>query len=99
MPEEILAVPLLGHTRGDCGIAVAQGDGWLLDAGDAYFNRNEVATPRGTVPRLLPVLEKNLARDVKAMLANQARLRGLMFGHASEVTAFCSHDPVELAAL
>lgn len=98
LPEEILAVPLLGHTRGHCGIAVAQGDGWLLDAGDTYFNRNEVATPPGKVPRMLRVLENNLARDWKALLANQERLRELAAGHAGEVTVFCSHDPVEFPA-
>jgi glyoxylase-like metal-dependent hydrolase (beta-lactamase superfamily II) len=32
---EVWLVPLTGHTRGHCGVAVRKQDGWLLHAGDA----------------------------------------------------------------
>jgi glyoxylase-like metal-dependent hydrolase (beta-lactamase superfamily II) len=28
-------VPLFGHTRGHCGVAIQNGDGWILQCGDA----------------------------------------------------------------
>jgi glyoxylase-like metal-dependent hydrolase (beta-lactamase superfamily II) len=37
IPAEILLIPLIGHTVGHTGVAVRDGAGWLLHAGDAYF--------------------------------------------------------------
>ena len=39
---EILMVPLLGHTLGHAGVAVREDTGWLLLAGDAYFDHDEL---------------------------------------------------------
>ena len=35
-------VPLPGHTLGHAGVAIDTPDGWLLNAGDAYFYRHEM---------------------------------------------------------
>ncbi len=44
--DDVLLVPLHGHTRGHCGVAVRRpGGGWLLHAGDAYFDAGEKETP------------------------------------------------------
>jgi glyoxylase-like metal-dependent hydrolase (beta-lactamase superfamily II) len=40
--SEVLLVPLFGHTLGHCGVAVRQGNRWLLHVGDAYFLRAEL---------------------------------------------------------
>jgi glyoxylase-like metal-dependent hydrolase (beta-lactamase superfamily II) len=32
---EMWLLPLFGHTRGHCGVAIKDGDGWLLHTGDA----------------------------------------------------------------
>lgn len=32
---EMYLIPLFGHTRGHCGIAIREGDGWVLQCGDA----------------------------------------------------------------
>jgi glyoxylase-like metal-dependent hydrolase (beta-lactamase superfamily II) len=40
---EMWLVPLLGHTRGLCGLAVKTGDGWLFQASDAAALFNEEA--------------------------------------------------------
>jgi glyoxylase-like metal-dependent hydrolase (beta-lactamase superfamily II) len=42
LPEGIALVPLPGHTRGHCGVAVETGGGWLLHCGDAYYVRDEI---------------------------------------------------------
>lgn len=95
LPEDILAIPLIGHTRGHSAIAVREGDRWLLDAGDLYFHRGEVCTPPGQVPRFLRFYERNIARDWTKLVTNQERLRELGASHGDEVTMFCAHDPAE----
>lgn len=32
---EMFMIPLFGHTRGHCGVAIRDGDGWLLQCADA----------------------------------------------------------------
>jgi glyoxylase-like metal-dependent hydrolase (beta-lactamase superfamily II) len=94
---EILLVPLYGHTRGHCGVAVRAPEGWLLHAGDAYFHYGEVA-PQPRCPPPLRLFQWLMQLDGKARLANQARLRALANDAAAEVRVFCSHDARELEA-
>ena len=61
--------------------------GWLLHAGDSYFDTGEKQTQRLT------------AADDAWRRANQERLRELHARASDEVTVFCAHDPVEYAAL
>ena len=42
---EVALIPLVGHTRGHVGVAVRDGEGWMLHCGDAYYHRGEVAEP------------------------------------------------------
>ena len=88
-------IPLIGHSRGHTGIAVRDGDGWLLHCGDAYFHRNEIKTPP-SCPGGLSVFQKLMAHDANARVANQERLRELARSHGNEVRLFRAHDPVEL---
>jgi glyoxylase-like metal-dependent hydrolase (beta-lactamase superfamily II) len=92
---EILLVPLHGHSRGHTGVAVRDGGGWLLHCGDAYFNRDQVATPP-SCPPLLSFFQRATAADHHARVANTERLRELAVAHGNEVTLFCSHDRHEL---
>ena len=55
--DEVLLIPLPGHTRGHCGIAVRRSDDWLLHCGDAYFHRAEVAPDGGAPPMGLRLFE------------------------------------------
>jgi glyoxylase-like metal-dependent hydrolase (beta-lactamase superfamily II) len=97
--DDVLLVPLHGHSRGHAGVAVRRPDGgWVLHAGDAYFNTGEKATPR-TCPRTLRAFQTVLAQDNKLRHVNQARLRELYAAHGDEVTVFCAHDPTEFAEL
>jgi glyoxylase-like metal-dependent hydrolase (beta-lactamase superfamily II) len=94
--SEILIIPLPGHTRGHCGVAVREGDGWLLHAGDAYFHHSEINPKRPRCPKALDVFQRIVAHDNSARLENQARLRALAAQPASDVRIFCAHDPMEL---
>lgn len=96
--EEVLLVPLTGHTQGHCGVAVRGDEGWLLHCGDAYFYRGEMqAEP--DCPVGLRVFQNMVQMDRRQRLANQTRLRQLKQQHGQEVTLFCAHDPVELSQL
>lgn len=92
--DDVLLIPLHGHTRGHSGIAVNTDDGWLLHCGDAYFHRNELTDPT-SAPRGLMLYERIIAMDNATRLANQARLHAL---EATEVRTICSHDPQELTS-
>ena len=97
--DDVLLVPLRGHTRGHCGVAVRDHDGsWLLHAGDAYFWHGEVDTPP-TYARGLSLFQRLMARDEKARRHNQERLRELRVAHADEITVFSAHDKLELTRL
>ena len=96
--DDILLVPLRGHTRGHCGVAVRLPDvGWLLHAGDSYFYNGELATPPRFSPGLV-ALQKLIAVDEKTRVQNQQRLRELRTDH-SDVTIFSAHDAAEFDRL
>ena len=97
--DDVLLVPLHGHTRGHTGVAVRRpGGGWLLHAGDAYFDAGDTATPP-TGSRRLGVVQRALAADDAARRANTERLRELRRDHDDEVTVFCAHSATEFDAL
>jgi glyoxylase-like metal-dependent hydrolase (beta-lactamase superfamily II) len=94
--DELLLVPLVGHTRGHTGVAVREEAGWLLHCGDAYFFRGEMLEPP-RCPVGLRLLQRLDDADHGARVANQRRLRELARDHGREARLFCAHDPVELA--
>jgi glyoxylase-like metal-dependent hydrolase (beta-lactamase superfamily II) len=91
---DVMLIPLVGHTWGHCGVAVAEpGGGWLLHAGDAFFDRRELSA----TPRCKPGLryyQVQMEVDRKQRLGNQRRLRQLVREHGAEVRVLCAHDPV-----
>jgi glyoxylase-like metal-dependent hydrolase (beta-lactamase superfamily II) len=95
---EILIVPLPGHSRGHSVIAVKDSDGWLLHCGDAYFHRNQVATPASCPPGLR-AFQAVAGLERKRRLQNEERLRELnerKGGDGGEIRMFCAHDAKEL---
>lgn len=97
--DDVVLVPLRGHTRGHCGVAVRRTDGnWLLHAGDSYFSAGEKETPP-TAPPGLRLFQALMSVDELARRHNQERLRELHAAHGAEVTVFSAHDPQEYAAL
>ena len=94
IPPELLLIPLFGHTPGHMGVAVQTAEGWLLHAGDCYYDRSEIseshikAAPWRAIGQILH-------DDYKIARKNQKRLRELQGWHP-EVSVFCSHDMNEL---
>jgi glyoxylase-like metal-dependent hydrolase (beta-lactamase superfamily II) len=98
LPPEILMVPLPGHTWGHAGVAVKEGAGWLFNAGDAYFFRDEMNVDKPRCTPGLAAYQRLMEVDHDRRIANQHRLRDLKRSHGSEVNIFCSHDAKELMA-
>jgi glyoxylase-like metal-dependent hydrolase (beta-lactamase superfamily II) len=93
--EDVALVPLVGHTRGHCAVAVRDDRGWLLHAGDAYFFRGEVDPVKPRCTPGLALFQRLAAVDDVARRANQVRLRTLVHDHGRQVRVFSAHDPVE----
>lgn len=98
LPPEILLVPLPGHSPGHCGVAVQGPRGWMLHAGDAYFNRAE-AHGDGSAPPLTAAYERIMAADDAARRESLARLRQLLRMPDADLALFCTHDAVEFVAM
>lgn len=96
LDPDVLLVPLTGHTRGHCGVAVRTSERWTLHCGDAYFFRGEVETPP-RCPIGLMAFQSLVQINGAERLRNQRRLRELKAAHGGEIELFCAHDPQELA--
>jgi glyoxylase-like metal-dependent hydrolase (beta-lactamase superfamily II) len=95
LPDNILLVPLAGHTLGHAGVAVRTNNKWLLHCGDAYFNHGETRNEKDC-PTGLRLFQRIMETDNKARRSNQDRLRTLLADHGNEVETISAHDPVEL---
>jgi glyoxylase-like metal-dependent hydrolase (beta-lactamase superfamily II) len=98
LPDDVLLVPLPGHTFGHAGVAVRSDDGWMLQAGDAYFDPREMDPDRPRCRLGLRLYQTLMEKDRSARLDNQKRLRRLHQDHG-EVRLFCAHDPQEFEQL
>lgn len=97
--DDVLIIPLSGHSRGHAGVAVkTDGGRWLLHAGDAYFHRREMADPP-SCPSGLAGFQKLIAFDDRARRTNQDRLRALVREPSNDVRVFSAHDATEFDAL
>jgi glyoxylase-like metal-dependent hydrolase (beta-lactamase superfamily II) len=94
---EILLIPLIGHTHGHTGVAIRDGERWLLHCGDAYFHHGEIATPPHCPPGLAAFAAFDQV-DAAARHGNVERLGELALRHSDEVTLICSHDASYLQA-
>ncbi|HZF78612.1 MAG TPA: MBL fold metallo-hydrolase [Rubrivivax sp.] len=98
LPDDVLLVPLPGHTFGHAGVAVRGEGGWVLQAGDAYFDAREMDIERPRCRLGLRMYQTLMEKDRRARLDNQQRLRDLRRDHG-EVRVFCAHDPDEFEQL
>jgi glyoxylase-like metal-dependent hydrolase (beta-lactamase superfamily II) len=91
LSPRVLLIPLHGHSPGHCGVAIEQGDGWLLHCGDAtwpFFRSGHPDQPYGDPPQWL----------VRWLLgAHTPKLRALHASHGDRVEMICSHDPVSFS--
>lgn len=99
LSDDVLLVPLPGHTRGHSAVAVRRDDGhWLLHAGDAFFAGTQMDQPP-TCPPSLAAFQKLMAVDDGARAVNLRRLQQLAHDRAEAVTVFCAHDRAQFGAL
>lgn len=99
--DDVVMIPLPGHTRGHCAVAVRTPGGsaeWLLHCGDAYFFHRELEEPP-SCPAGLALFQRTMAVDNAARLANVARLRELRRDSSGSVRLFCAHSPHDFDAL
>jgi glyoxylase-like metal-dependent hydrolase (beta-lactamase superfamily II) len=96
---EFRLVPLPGHTKGHCGVALRADNGWLFHCGDAYTYHGTVDPQNPTHPPYYRLFKPYwaLSYAFRAIGKYGARLRDLRLRHGDEITLTCSHDPVELA--
>jgi hypothetical protein len=73
--------------------------GWLLLAGDAYFDAGELDPVRPHCAVGLRFYQWMLEKDRAARLRNQQRLRELAARTRGALTVFCSHDVDEFERL
>jgi len=97
--DDIVMIPLVGHTHGHAGVAVRRGDDWLLLAGDAYFYHAEMDPHRPHCTPGLRFYQWLMEKDRGSRLRNQARLRQLRRHHSDVIQMCCAHDPVEFERL
>jgi len=99
LPPEIVFVPLTGHTLGHAGVAIDTADGWLLNAGDAYFYHREMDVHSPYCTPGLRLYQWMLEKDRPSRLQNQERLRELKRDHSGRVKVTSSHDVEEFEHL
>jgi glyoxylase-like metal-dependent hydrolase (beta-lactamase superfamily II) len=93
--NEVLLIPLPGHTHGHTGVAVRRQGRWLLHCGDAYFHEHQVQ-PSGSTPPGLRAFIELVTTDRKLRIENEERLRELASRHGDEVQLISAHDTAEL---
>jgi len=92
LSPDILLVPLPGHTRGHCGVAVATEGGWLFHCGDAASPFHRQVDPHELADSQHP-LNFLPAWFVKGLIGAQVpRLRQLLREHSDAVELISSHD-------
>ena len=90
--DEVLLIPLFGHTLGHCGVAVQQGARWTLHIGDAYYLRVETTTDDHPVSQLAA----QRADDDAQRRASLEQIKRLLRDHSDEIELFGYHDLTEL---
>jgi len=85
LTPKILLVPLTGHTRGHCGVAVETDEGWLLHCGDAASLLFPTADPYHPT-------DKRLHWSIRWLVGDQVPvLRKFIQEHGDMVKLISSH--------
>lgn len=90
--DDLLLVPIAGHSAGHCGIAVRREDGWLLHVGDALFHHAELDPQIGKPPVALALSQWLFGKDGRLVRQNRLRLQDLARDPTAKVQIVCSHD-------
>lgn len=98
LPDEIALVPLPGHTKGHCGVAVNTGSGWLLHCGDTFYVKAELIKG-APVPPGIRLFRRVAHLDHADAMRQLERLADALGAHGGEITVIASHDPLEYERL
>lgn len=100
-PTVFTLVPLPGHTRGHCGVALRLQDGWLFHCGDAYTYHGDVDPQNPRKPPYYRAFRPyfGMTSAFRAIGRHSPRLRDLLRAHGDEVRLTCTHDPHEFRKL
>lgn len=90
--SEVLLIPLFGHTIGHAGVAVQQGDRWILHVGDAIYLHAELESDEHPVSELAA----QRASDDSLRRVSIERLRVLICDHRDKVQIVTYHELTEL---
>lgn len=92
-----LMIPLPGHSRGICAVAVQEKGGWLVHCGDVYTYHGDVdpVNPRKPPGYWLYRPMWALSYPFRRIGRHSASLRALLRQHGDMITLTNSHDPVE----
>ncbi len=88
---DVALIPLFGHTLGHCGVAVRDGERWLLHVGDAYYLRVELTRDDHPVS----TLAAQRADDDTLRRTSLNQLRRLAREHSTEIQLCGYHDFTE----
>lgn len=98
LTDDILLVPLAGHTRGHAAVAVRTEAGWVLHAGDLYFHHAQMDPVKPSCTLGLSMFQRIAQIDGPLLRRNRERVRQLALRHGDEVRVMSAHDPVEFDA-
>jgi glyoxylase-like metal-dependent hydrolase (beta-lactamase superfamily II) len=89
LEDELLLIPLVGHSAGHCGVAIRTQTGWLFHVGDAIMHHGELQQPE-QCPWLLQKFRRLVAEDFGMLMDNRLRLAEL--AARGDVSITNSHD-------
>lgn len=93
--DQLVMVPLIGHSAGHTAVGLCVEGHWLLHCGDAYFHHREVDPVQPWCSPGLRLFQRFTEADRRTRVHNQERLRSLRRDHGHTVTLLSAHDPSE----
>jgi glyoxylase-like metal-dependent hydrolase (beta-lactamase superfamily II) len=96
LPPEILMIALPGHSPGHAGIAIRTASGWLLHAGDAFYDRRQMTASGAITPgmKLFEWVAHDARREARR---TEEKLRALALSDPT-LQVLCAHDAGEAIA-
>lgn len=96
--DDILLIPLHGHSAGHTGVYVPTDTGGILHCGDAYLHHDTVSKSIRETPLGIKLFQRMVDYNTTMRLRNQLRLNDLYQMKKSEIEFICSHDILEFEA-
>lgn len=96
--NRFILVPLPGHTRGHCGVALETGEGWLLHCGDACYSAAEL-DPQAQLPLGLRVFRRIAHVEYQKAIHQLDRIRSALAQAPGDIRTVASHDGEACARL